>query len=656
MAGDIGIQEQLIVVSSKKRGMAAALAESADQEGARVIHQYGPRVMIGEVPKHLTKRVRAALPAGHLASRAASLPDEATQNLDPIGALGLAAFKLRQSAKYIAAKKGRPHKGKKWDGGGKLLPPDPPEHLQHLIQAPKKARGAQAFAAVGGTSQRMTGKIAVGVIIVSGPTAALQFSAQETQTVIAEVQNGLGWHAAQNPAADITWIYDIHQVQVNVQPGGTGPKEDLWRNPAMVALGYAGTWQGVIDYVNHIKTQYATQWTYVAYFTKYPLDWFAYASIGGPRLVMDYANDGWGPTNIDRVFAHETGHIFQAPDEYSASNCNCGGSWGVYDKPNGNCQLCAPSGGVDCIMRSNSWAYCNYTPWHYGFPWPNGFRINNVDSTPVAPAACVFSNKLFVLWKANDSSNRIYFSGSPNGQSWPNGTRINNADSTPTSPAVCVFNNKLYAFWKANDSSNRIFFSPSTNGTSWPNGVKINNADSTPAAVAACVFNNKLYLFWKANDTSNRIYFSPSTNGSSWPNGNRINNADSTPTSPAACVFNNKLYLFWKANDTSNRIYFSQSTNGSSWPSGVKINNIDSTPAAPAACVYNNQLYLFWKANDSSNSIFFSASSNGTTWPAGKKINLFDSTPAPIAAALFQNNPYLFWKANDPSNRIYYSA
>lgn len=187
----------------------------------------------------------------------------------------------------------------------------------------------------------MTGKIAVGIIIVSGPTADLQFSTQETQKVIAEVQNGLGWRAAQNPAANITWIYDIHSVQVNVNPGGGGDKEALWRDPAMVQPGYQGNWQGVIDYINHIKTQYDTDWTYFGYFTKYPLDHFAYASLGGPRLVMQYENDDWGARNT----------IF-----FSVSSD--------------------------------------------GQTWPSGQVINNADSTSAAPVACVFNNRLYLFLKA----------------------------------------------------------------------------------------------------------------------------------------------------------------------------------------------------------------------------------------------------------------
>ena len=220
----------------------------------------------------------------------------------------------------------------------------------------------------------MVGEIAVGIIIVSGPTPDLQFSFDETKKVIAEVQNGLTWLAEQNPAARITWNYDINHVQIDVPPGGGGNQEALWRDPAMEQLGFSGNWQGVIDYVEDIRKQLKTDWTYVGYFTKYPLKHFAYAKLGGPSLVMQYDNDGWGPDNIDRVFAHETGHIFQAPDEYAKSNCNCVSEYGIYDEPNKNCALCAPGGSVDCIMRKNTWSMCQHTPLHLGFPQPTAIK------------------------------------------------------------------------------------------------------------------------------------------------------------------------------------------------------------------------------------------------------------------------------------------
>jgi kumamolisin len=290
---------------------------------------------------------------------------------------------------------------------------------------------------------------------------------------------------------------------------------------------------------------------------------------------------------------------------------------------------------------------------------PPGRKINSVDCTPDALAACVFQSKLFLFWKANDPSNSIYFSVSADGNAWPAGQRINAIDITPESLTASVFQNQLFLFWKANDPSNSIYFGASADGSTWPPGQRINDVDSTPDSPEACVFQSKLFLFWKANDASNSIYFSASTDGSVWPPGQKINDADSTPESLAACVFQDQLFLFWKANDASNSIYFSASRDGSSWPLGQKINDFDSTPESTAACVFGSELYLLWKANDPSNSIYFSPSTDGKTWPVGRKINNIDSTPDSPTACLFTffdgTRMHLFWDANDPSRSIYFT-
>ena len=166
----------------------------------------------------------------------------------------------------------------------------------------------------------------------------------------------------------VTWAYDIRIVTIATEPDPAVPGlEALWRDPAMSQLGFGTGMGAVSSYVQKLRADLATTWAYCAFFTKYPVGHFAYASIGGPRLVMQYANDGWGPDNIDRVFTHETGHIFGAPDEYASSNCNCGGSWGFFQEPNTNCAVCASGGGVECLMRANTWAMCQWTPRHLGF-------------------------------------------------------------------------------------------------------------------------------------------------------------------------------------------------------------------------------------------------------------------------------------------------
>jgi hypothetical protein len=359
MAGDIGIRERAIVLPGD--GTAASLARSLQPDGqSRVQHVYGPRLVVAEVPSDDGASV-AGLRAAP--SEAEEVPPDVRRQLSPAERMGLDALALRQSPAYAEAKSNRPHDGAEWDSGEADAP------ACHEILDAGRSASADAGADAP-TSAQLTGKVAVGIIIVEGPTAALKFSATERTKIVAEVQNGLGWLASQSPTG-VTWVYDIQVVSIATQPGANTPddqKEALWRDPAMAKLGYGSGLANVTQYVEALRTKYGTTWAYCCFFTKYPLRHFAYASIGGPRIVMDYANDGWGPDNIDRVFAHETGHIFGAPDEYASSGCSCGGAWGVYGKPNANCANCAPGGGVDCLMKANSWAMCAHTPYHLGFP------------------------------------------------------------------------------------------------------------------------------------------------------------------------------------------------------------------------------------------------------------------------------------------------
>jgi hypothetical protein len=317
--------------------------------------------MVTEAPPEAEAALTGGGERAVITGDAAALPPAVRTALAPVERLGVDAFALRQSPDYRSAKEARPHADKAWDSGVALMP------ACHDITMSR----AEALAPAGApTSARLTGSVAVGIIIVEGPTQALKFSEAERVKVVAEVQNGLGWLASQSPEG-VTWVYDIHTVTLTTQPGSdnlnSDQKEALWRDPAMAQLGFGSGLAGVTSYIESLRTKFSTTWAYCGFFTKYPLGWFAYASIGGPRLVMDYNNDGWGPDNIDRVFAHESGHIFGAPDEYASSGCNCGGSWGYYSKPNGNCANCAPNGGVDCLMKQNSWAMCTYTPYHLGF-------------------------------------------------------------------------------------------------------------------------------------------------------------------------------------------------------------------------------------------------------------------------------------------------
>ena len=292
-----------------------------------------------------------------------SITKKARKELDETAALGLAALEMRSTDDYQAVKASRPSPVSR---GMSLLTRRldarwwyrPTTVSRRRLRRPRCPRASDC-----------PDSVAVGLVIVEGPTAALQFSATERTTVVAETQNGLSWLGARHPTTPVTWRWDIDVLRLDVAANApAADNESRFRDPALAALGFGAGHAGARAYAEDLRTRLGTNWAYVAFITKYPVNHFAYAFLGGPHLVMDYANDGWGPANIDRVFAHETGHIFNAPDEYSSSGCNCGGSWGYYGKPNANCQSCAAGGGVDCIMRANTWAMCPHTPWHLGFP------------------------------------------------------------------------------------------------------------------------------------------------------------------------------------------------------------------------------------------------------------------------------------------------
>ncbi|SNQ46521.1 conserved hypothetical protein [Frankia canadensis] len=414
-------------------GTASGAAGSpASSGGERALHHYG-RVQVlgrprdpaaGAMPGPLGIRPAAALlpPAdGSVVSTVGLTP-----GLNRAETLGLDAFRLRASSAYRRLKAARPRDGHAWDmdrpctdvppprgaGSGAGVVPgagpaggegpdggdaggDPtaaatPRALANGF-SPLLAPGA-TLAAPGGadtgaagatptagaasapTSARLEGSVAIGLIMVEGPTADLQFSAAERTKVVAEVQNGLSWYATTNPAAELSFHYDIQIVRLSVAPNPHATDlEALWRDPTMDRLGFAADFDGVYAYVDALRSRLRTAWSYCVFFTKYPVGYFAYSSIGGPRIVMSYANDGWGPDNIDRVFTHETGHIFGAPDEYGGADCDCGGQWGVFATPNGNCDTCAPSP-VDCLMRSNAFTLCRYTPSQLG--WGHGVAGN----------------------------------------------------------------------------------------------------------------------------------------------------------------------------------------------------------------------------------------------------------------------------------------
>ncbi len=225
------------------------------------------------------------------------------------------------------------------------------------------------------TSLYMTGKIAVGIVIVDSDSPdEFQFSDDENVTLRDEVMRALQFLAREEPRAKIGFFPDFKEVAVSLPTNTSNvsdPYENLerrWRDAALAELGFSSGRDGYQEYLRQLMTEFKTEWGFVAFFTKFPVHWFAYAI--WEKVVMHFNNDAWGPSAIHRVFAHEICHIFGAADEYGS--CKCRSLHGHLQAPNNNCVNCFKSVGeqAPCLMDRNVLTICEYTKKQIGWYAP----------------------------------------------------------------------------------------------------------------------------------------------------------------------------------------------------------------------------------------------------------------------------------------------
>jgi hypothetical protein len=153
---------------------------------------------------------------------------------------------------------------------------------------------------------------------------------------------------------------------------GFGPEvEDTWRDPALQGLGFPKGADGITQLSDQLQSVAGAQYGYVAFFTKMPTHWLGYAHESTRKVVMRATSgtfDSFFQNSLDNIFAHETGHIFGALDEYAASRCTCIERAGkFFSEVNGNCEPCA-AGPVSCLMKFNDLSMtCKFTPAHIGW-------------------------------------------------------------------------------------------------------------------------------------------------------------------------------------------------------------------------------------------------------------------------------------------------
>ncbi len=366
-----GMQEAFLQLRWKSvSGMERAVSV-IEKAGGQVLHAYPPALMVVRVPTNLVAKLVGK--GGIVDATIEPFPDSILA-APPERKLGFAMkawndhFDLSRRTMMMAG----PELEKAWDAPDRL-PPDPPAEILALLRQREHVAGMGAALSVEGAPNMsipvLVGRVSVGLIYVDSSVAEFQITDTEKSKVLSETIEGLNMLSGFEPRANIQWFYDIQRPKISLAANrftnsNKNSWEDLWRDAAMQQLGYSGNIGGMNTYINQIKTANNAAWGYAIFVTKYPKDWFGY--YWGNHVVMDFAVDGWGLDNFNLVVAHETGHVFGCPDEYSSSGCNCTQLGGRYQIPNGNCENCA-SPFVQCLMAHNSQAVCDYTRGHLGW-------------------------------------------------------------------------------------------------------------------------------------------------------------------------------------------------------------------------------------------------------------------------------------------------
>ena len=239
------------------------------------------------------------------------------------------------------------------------------------------------------TSVYMLGDVSVGIILPESTGNGENWTAIEKNKVINEIQTSLNWWKTTGGAlAGLTFEYDIQlDVPTTYEPiNERSSNEGLWISEVMSNLGYTtgDYWEKVYAYENDLRNQHQTDWAFTIFVVDSSNDiddmftdgYFAYAYIGGPFMVMTYDNGGWGIDAMDRITAHETGHIFMAGDQYGS--CSTSTKYGYLGIVNGNCN------GSSSIMKDNTLVVDSFAKGQIGWQDSDSDTIPDIlDTVPV---------------------------------------------------------------------------------------------------------------------------------------------------------------------------------------------------------------------------------------------------------------------------------
>jgi nitrous oxidase accessory protein NosD len=155
------------------------------------------------------------------------------------------------------------------------------------------------------------------------------WTAGSRNTVISEIIEALNWWDAYNTSVSLSFsLLNVGSKPTSYEPiRRPSTDEGLWIGEIMSGMGYSsGSYTDRVKAYNHwLRTTYGTDWAFTifvadsenpsedGYFTDSKIAW---CQLDQGLVVQNYKNNGWGISNMNKVVAHETGHVFFATDEY----------------------------------------------------------------------------------------------------------------------------------------------------------------------------------------------------------------------------------------------------------------------------------------------------------------------------------------------------
>jgi len=182
-------------------------------------------------------------------------------------------------------------------------------------------------------SEFMIGSIAVGVFLVESQGHDFDWTDSEVDETLQGIYAGLSWLASVEPAAHLSFSYELHLRQpTSYEPIERSIHDDvLWVDEIMSSLNYSdpGPSLKVRRFNNDLRARLETDWAYSIFVVdsndtvnmgRFADNEYGWGYYGGPWFVMSrYSSWAYNSPDYYRaVPAHETGHIFYATDEYDS--------------------------------------------------------------------------------------------------------------------------------------------------------------------------------------------------------------------------------------------------------------------------------------------------------------------------------------------------